>query len=207
MQVAKALGATVIATAGTARKREVCRNFGADYVVDYREQEWPSSVLEICGRERSGNGRQGVDVVYDPVGMIAPSMKCVAWNARLLVIGFAGGQIEKLALNRVLLKNVSVVGLHWGMYASKEAGTVGEVWEGIFRLIAEGKFGGIAYRDRVFDGLASVPEALTALGGRETWGKVVVTVPEAEGEEEEEEQEQEQVGEARGRERERESKL
>ncbi|KAF7504592.1 hypothetical protein GJ744_002087 [Endocarpon pusillum] len=183
VQVAKALGATVIATAGTERKREVCREYGADYVVDYTDKDWPGKVLEICGKERSGNGRQGVDVVYDPVGMISQSLKCVAWNARLLVIGFAGGEIEKLALNRVLLKNVSIVGLHWGTYAIKEVETVGEVWKGIFRLIEEGRFRGITYRDRTFVGLESVKDALVALGRRETWGKVVVSVKEDEMEE------------------------
>ncbi len=185
VQIAKALGATVIATAGTQRKREVCREYGADFVVDYTDKDWPSRVVEICGRKRSGNGRQGVDVVYDPVGMISQSLKCVAWNARLLVIGFAGGEIEKLALNRVLLKNVSVVGLHWGMYASKEVGTVHEVWKGIFKLIEEGKFRGITYSDRKFVGLDSVKDALAALGERATWGKVVVNVREDEEEVEE----------------------
>lgn len=181
--VAKALGATVIATAGTERKREVCREYGADYVVDYTDKEWPGKVLEICGKERSGNGRQGVDVVYDSVGMISQSLKCVAWNARLLVIGFAGGEIEKLALNRVLLKNVSIVGLHWGMYASKEVETIGKVWKGIFRLIEEERFREITFKDRTFVGLESVKNALVALGKRETWGKVVVSVKEDEVEE------------------------
>jgi NADPH:quinone reductase len=160
VQVAKALGATVIATAGTERKRDVCRQYGADHVVDYTDKNWPANVVEICARERTGNGKAGVDIVYDPVGMIAQSLKCVAWNARLLVIGFAGGEIEKLALNRVLLKNVSIVGLHWGMYASKEVGTVAEVWDGIFRMIEDGKFRAITYTDRRFVGLESVKEAL-----------------------------------------------
>lgn len=186
VQVAKALGATVIATAGTERKRQVCREYGADWVVDYTHEDWPGRVVEICKRERSGNGKHGVDVVYDPVGMVAQSLKCVAWNARLLVIGFAGGEIEKVALNRVLLKNVSVVGLHWGMYATKEVGTVGEVWSGIFRLIEQGRFRGITFTDRRFVGLESVRDALMALGGRETWGKVVVSVGVDEGEDDRE---------------------
>ncbi|KAL2824744.1 hypothetical protein BDW59DRAFT_146996 [Aspergillus cavernicola] len=176
VQIAKARGATVIATAGTERKREVARLFGADYVIDYREKGWPEQVKGLCAKYRSGNGKAGVDVVYDPVGMIDASLKCVAWNARLLVIGFAAGSIEKVALNRVLLKNVSIVGLHWGQYAKFETETVGVVWEGIFDLIAQGKFKGTAFKDESFVGLESVPRALQALGGRETWGKVVVQV-------------------------------
>ncbi|KAJ5979965.1 hypothetical protein N7481_007263 [Penicillium waksmanii] len=176
VQIAKAKGATVIATAGTARKREIAKEFGADYVVDYTDKAWPEIVKKLCKENRSGNGAAGVDIVYDPVGMIEPSLKCVAWNARLLVIGFAAGSIEKVALNRVLLKNVSIVGLHWGQYAKFETGTVGDVWKGIFDLVAQGKFRGTAFKDESFFGLESVPKALQALGGRETWGKVVVNV-------------------------------
>ncbi len=183
VQIAKAFGATVVATASTDRKRRVCLDFGADYVVDYKDKNWPQKVIELCQKNRTGNGQQGVDIVYDPVGMIEPSLKCVCWNARLLVIGFAGGDIEKVALNRVLLKNVSIVGIHWGMYAQKEVETISKVWEGIFDLVAKGKFRGISFTDQKFEGLDSVPRALQALGGRETWGKVVVALGDNEGEE------------------------
>ena len=116
--------------------------------------------------------------------MIDLSIKCIAWNGRLLVIGFAGGNIEKLALNRVLLKNISIIGLHWGMYNQKEKITVAAVWNGLFELIAQGKLKGITFTDQKFQGLESVPKALKALGERETWGKVVVELDEDEGEEE-----------------------
>lgn len=176
VQIARAKGATVIATAGTERKRQVAREFGAHYVIDYKVANWPDEVKKLCAANRSGNGKAGVDVVYDPVGMIDASLKCVCWNARLLVIGFAAGKIEKVAMNRVLLKNVSIVGVHWGQYANFEKETVGKVWQGIFDLVAQGKFRGTAFRDESFVGLESVPRALQALGGRETWGKVVVKV-------------------------------
>ncbi|RJE19716.1 alcohol dehydrogenase [Aspergillus sclerotialis] len=176
VQIAKGKGATVIATAGTERKRQIAREFGADHVIDYRNKNWPEEVKKLCAQNRTGNGKAGVDIVYDPVGMIDASLKCVAWNARLLVIGFAAGKIEKVALNRVLLKNVSLVGVHWGQYAKFEPGTVGTVWKGIFDLVAQGKFRGTAFRDENFVGLESVPKALQALGGRETWGKVVVKI-------------------------------
>ena len=115
--------------------------------------------------------------------MIDPSIKCIAWNGRLLVIGFAGGTIEKVALNRVLLKNISIVGLHWGTYATKANETVTEVWKGIFDLINAGKLRGISYTDKQYQGLEQVPKALIALGARDTWGKVVVELGEKEGEE------------------------
>ncbi|KAL1958869.1 hypothetical protein VTO42DRAFT_3706 [Malbranchea cinnamomea] len=177
VQIAKAKGATVIAAASTERKRQIARDFGADFTIDYRDAKWPDEVKKLCAQYRKGNGKAGVDIVYDPVGMIDQSLKCVAWNARLLVIGFAGGKIEKVALNRVLLKNVSIVGLHWGQYAVFEKETVPAVWEGIFDLVKQGKFRGISFKDQQFVGLESVPMALNALGARETWGKVVVQIP------------------------------
>lgn len=171
VQIAKAVGATVIATAGTKHKLDVARSFGADYVVDYKQKDWAAKVKEMTPEGR------GVDIVYDPVGMIAESMKCTAWNGRLLVIGFAAGDIEKVATNRVLLKNVSVIGLHWGMYGQNEPETQETVWDGIFQLIRQGKFRGTCFTDQEFVGLERVPAALKALGARETWGKVVVKVP------------------------------
>ena len=84
-------------------------------------------------------------------------------------------------MNRVLLKNISIIGLHWGMYATMEPATVEEVWQGLFTLMESGRFRGTVFKDREFVGLESVPAALKALGARETWGKVVVKVPEEEG--------------------------
>ena len=106
VQIAKAFGATVIATAGSARKLEVAKGFGADYAIDYNTKGWEDEVKKLTP------GGRGVDIVYDPVGMVNTSLKCTAWNGRILVIGFAAGNIEKVAMNRVLLKNVSLVGLH-----------------------------------------------------------------------------------------------
>ena len=176
VQVAKAVGATVIATVGSQRKAEVARSYGADWVVDYREKGWEFKVKQICERERKedGKGNSGIDVVFDPVGLIELSLRCVSWDGRLIVVGFAGGQIEKVAMNRVLLKNVSVIGLQWGMYPMMEPETEKEVWKGLFSLIAEKKFKSIVFSDQEFVGLDRVADALTALESRATWGKVVV---------------------------------
>lgn len=171
VQIAKAFGATVIATAGSKHKLDVAKSFGADYGIDYNDATWPDQVKKL-----TPNGR-GVDIVYDPVGLIDKSTKCIAWNGRLLVIGFAGGPIEKVATNKILLKNISVVGLHWGMYAKNEPEMVEEVWDGIFKLIKEKKFRGTVFTDVEFVGLETVPKALKSLGSRGTWGKVVVKVP------------------------------
>lgn len=171
VQIAKAFGATVVATAGTQHKLDVARSFGADYAIDYRQKDWPAQVKKLTPKGR------GVDIVYDPVGLVAESMKCTAWNGRILVVGFAAGAIEKVAMNRVLLKNVSIVGLHWGAYALNEPEMQDVVWDGLYKLFDSGKYRGIAYTDKEYVGLENVAPALKALGARDTWGKVVVKVP------------------------------
>ena len=96
VQIAKALGAIVIATSSPG-KFAVATRFGADYTVDYTKKEWVDEVKAICKKL----GKGGVDVVYDSVGKVEESLRVVAWNARILIIGFAGGKIEKVAMNRV----------------------------------------------------------------------------------------------------------
>ncbi|OBT62720.1 hypothetical protein VE03_07110 [Pseudogymnoascus sp. 23342-1-I1] len=173
VQVAKARGAKVIATAGTAAKLAVAKSFGADYGIDYGNKKWTEEVMKITGGK-------GVDVVFDPVGMVDISLKCTAWNGRIVVVGFAAGKIEKVAMNRVLLKNVSLVGLHWGRYVKEEPPMVEEVWAGIFEMIERGEFRGTVFKDHDYVGLETVPAALEALGSRGTWGKVVIKVPQGE---------------------------
>ena len=171
VQVAKALGATVVATAGSKHKLDVAKRFGADYGVDYREEKWWEKVQNLTPNKR------GVDVVFDPVGLIDKSMKCIAFSGRLVVIGFVGGTWEQIATNRILLKNIAVVGLHLGAYNKFEPEAVEQVWEGLFELFRAGKIRGTVFDEREFVGLEAVPEALRVLGARESWGKVVVRIP------------------------------
>ena len=171
VQVAKAFSATVIATAGSAKKLEIARAFGADHCINYNKKAWEEDVKRLTPKGR------GVDIVFDPVGMVNPSLKCTAWSSRIVVVGFAAGSIEKVAMNRVLLKNVSLVGLHWGQYAKEEPNMVTKVWDGLFGLIEKSEFKATAFSDRTFVGLDSVAQALEMLGKRETWGKVVVSIP------------------------------
>jgi NADPH2:quinone reductase len=93
------IGATVIATASTPRKLEICSQFGADFVVNYTDKDWIGQIKKIT------KGK-GCDVIYDPVGLVDHSLKVVAWNGRILIIGFAAGKIEKIAMNKALLKQV-----------------------------------------------------------------------------------------------------
>lgn len=147
------------------------RSFGADHVLDYTDPEWPAKVKKLTPKGR------GVDIVFDPVGLVDKSTKCTAWNGRILIIGFAGGAVEKVAMNKVLLKNISLVGIHWGAYSIHEKETVTIVWHGITKLVKEGKMRGTQFTDEEFVGLHRVRDALVALSGRGTWGKVIVKVP------------------------------
>lgn len=169
--VAKAFGATVIATASTEHKLDVARRFGADHVISYNDASWPQKVKDLTP------GKRGVDIVYDPVGLVDASTKCVAWNGRILVVGFAAGSIERVPTNKFLLKNISLVGIHWGAYSRNEPATIATVWKGIMDLVRQGKMRGTEYTDEEFVGLDRVKDALVALGSRGTWGKVVVKIP------------------------------
>lgn len=168
VQIAKALGAKVIATAGSPAKLEVCRREGgADYVLDYTKEGWQKEVMKITGGK-------GVDVIYDPVGRIRESLKCIAWKGRAIVVGFAGGEIEKLPLNIVLLKNISIVGIHWGAYTRNESEYIPGVWKDIFALFDSRKARPNVF-EKVWD-LEELAQGLDALEKRKTWGKVVVRV-------------------------------
>ncbi|OZJ01484.1 hypothetical protein BZG36_05435, partial [Bifiguratus adelaidae] len=171
VQIAKAFGATVIATAGSAAKLDIAKRNGADHVINYRDKDWTDQVKKLT------NGK-GVDVVYDPVGMVEESMKIIRWNGRILVIGFAKGHFEKVSLNRVLLKNIALVGLHWGEYAKFEPDRIPEVWNDLFKLF-KGRSDLVrpVIWEHVFR-FEDVSKGLIAIGGRETYGKVVARVGE-----------------------------
>ncbi len=158
----------MIVTAGTERKRAIAKAFGADHAVDYRDPRWPDLVRNLTP------GRRGVDIVYESVGIVDQSIKCTAWNGRVLIVGFAGGKIEKVAMNKILLRNISLVGVYWGMYTSKEPETVVATRDGLAKLIADGKFKPVEFTDQQFVGLETLPAALHALESRDTWGRVVV---------------------------------
>ena len=166
VQIGKALGAHVIATAGGPEKVRVAMEAGADIGIDYNSEDFVERVKEIT------RGK-GADVIYDSVGgdIFDKSLKCIAWCGRLLVIGFAGGTIPSVAANRILLKNVAVVGLHWGAYAKYEPARIPETFAALFQLYQQKKIRPVIYRSYPLEQAA---EALAALGSRKTHGKVVL---------------------------------
>ncbi|KAI0829943.1 alcohol dehydrogenase [Trametes gibbosa] len=171
VQLAKALGAKVIAAAGSQEKLDISiRHGGADHGVNYSNEGWQKEVMKITGGK-------GVDVVYDPVGLIRDSLKCIAWKGRALVVGFAAGSIEKLSLNLVLLKNISIVGIHWGAYTRLEPSRVPVVWQALLELFSSGRAKPIVY-PQTFP-LERLADGLVALEQRKTWGKVIVHVRES----------------------------
>ena len=174
IQVSKALGMHVIALVDSKEKGEVAKKFGADYVLD-SNKEWEKEVPGCTPDNR------GVDVVLDPLGMIQRSLKCIRWDGRLVVIGFAAGEIEKIPTNRYLLKNVSVSGLFWGRYATMDPQAVVTVWDALLDLLAQGKVKPMTYTDKNFTGLEEMPAALNLLASGKAWGKIVVEVPQGKG--------------------------
>ncbi|KAL0085942.1 NAD(P)-binding protein [Phycomyces blakesleeanus] len=167
VQIAKALGATVIATAGSPEKLEVAKSYGADVAINYRDKDWAEQV-------KKATGGRGADVVFDPVGLVEESTKCTAFSGRILIIGFAKGTIEKIAMNRLLLKNISAVGLHWGAYVKHEPEKIPLVWAALFDLFKTGKIKSALY-DKKYS-LGTIPEGMHAINERATHAKVIAVV-------------------------------
>ena len=166
VQLGRALGARVIATAGSAAKLEVARANGADVCIDYRTEAW----VDRVSRETNG---EGANVIFDPVGgdVFDGSTRCIAFEGRLLVVGFAGGRIAEVAGNRVLLKNVSVVGVHWGLYRQRDPIRVRRWMVELLKLAEARQLTPVIWRSFP---LERASRALAAIGGRESYGKVVL---------------------------------
>ena len=166
VQLAKAAGCRVIATAGTADKREICRGLGADEVIDYTTPDW-------VDRLRTMTGGAGADVIYDPVGgeIGVQSLRCLAWRGRYLVIGFAAGTIPALPANRLLLKDASAMGVFWGEVCTRDPAAANQVTDAVLELYRA------ALLSPLIGGrfpLQDAREALDRLGRRETVGKILI---------------------------------
>ncbi|MGH3310281.1 MAG: NADPH:quinone oxidoreductase family protein [Streptomyces sp.] len=133
VQLGKAAGARVIGVVGGKAKAETAREMGCDVVVDRREDDIVAAVKEAT------DGR-GADVVYDPVGgdAYAKSVKCIAFEGRIIIVGFAGGAIPTPGLNHALIKNYAILGLHWGLYNAKDPAAVQACHEELSGLAADG---------------------------------------------------------------------
>jgi NADPH2:quinone reductase len=166
IQLGLAAGARVIATAGGSDKVEVCRKLGAEIAIDYKTEDFVQIVKDATGGE-------GADVIYDPVGgeVFDKSTKCIAFEGRLLVIGFTSGRFPEVKANHVLIKNYSVVGLHWGLYGRKQPDLPRRVHDELVALYEAGAID--PFVSQVVP-MAEAPAALASLGDRGTVGKIVV---------------------------------
>ena len=165
VQLGKATGARVIGVVGGPAKFEAASSLGADVVVDRHTEDFVDVVKDFthgCG----------ADVVFDPVGGDAyqRSTKCIAFEGRILVVGFAGGQIQSAALNHALVKNYSIVGLHWGLYQSKIPQLIRDCHAQLTKLAGDGMVRPLV-SERV--ALGAVAEGLQRVADGTTVGRVV----------------------------------
>lgn len=167
VQLGKAAGATVIGVVGGPDKAEYTKQLGADLVIDRHSEDVIAVVKEFTG------GR-GVDVVFDPVGGDAytQSTKCIAFEGRIIVIGFASGTIPSPGLNHALIKNYSIIGLHWGLYNAYNPAAIRECHEELTRMAAAGQIKPMISErlrlDDVADGIARLGAGVTV--GRLAFG-------------------------------------
>jgi NADPH2:quinone reductase len=170
VECGKAAGATVIATARGADRLEVVRAHGADHVIDTSDLSIP-----LAQQVKALTGGRGVDVVYDPVGgdLFLDSIRCTAPDGRMLVIGFAGGSVEQIPANLLLVKNLSVIGVYWGAYRTLAPQRI----RASFDQLRAWYEGGLLqpHVSHTF-ALADAPQALMALKERKVTGKAVLVV-------------------------------
>ena len=165
IQIARAAGARVISTAGGSEKVEICRELGAEIAVDYEEENFVDAVKEAT------EGR-GADVIFDPVGgeVFDLSRRCVAFEGRIVIVGFTGGKIADAPTNHLLVKNYSVVGLHWGLYNKKIPELIAKTHDTLIRLYVDGQIDPLIFETVPFE---EVPQKLELLSTRKTYGKLV----------------------------------
>jgi len=167
VEIAKAMGARVIAAASSADKLTVCREHGADETIDYASEDLRERIKSITG------GR-GVDVVYDPVGgaLSEQALRSMAWRGRFLVVGFAAGPIPSIPLNLTLLKGCAIVGVFWGAFVRNEPQRNEEEMRELVGWVREGKL-----RPRISGvyPLERCAEALQRVMDRQVTGKIVLT--------------------------------
>lgn len=169
VQLGKAAGARVIGVVGGADKVGIAERMGCDVVIDRKSEDIITTVKEVTDGH-------GADVVYDPVGGSAytASTKCIAFEGRIVVVGFASGRVPEPRLNHAMVKNYTILGLHWGLYQQHEPQLVQDCHADLVRLADEGQIAPLVAE--TFD-VADTPAALTRIAGGSSTGRIVVTHP------------------------------
>ena len=166
IQIAKAMGARVIAASSTQEKCELCKKLGADEVINYSTENLRDQIKLLT------QGK-GPDVIYDPVGgdFAEPAFRSIAWRGRYLVVGFASGPIPSLPLNLALLKGASIVGVFWGDFAKREPKANAQMMETLLEWCGSGKIK--PHIDSTVN-MENLPQAYLRMGSREVMGKLVL---------------------------------
>lgn len=166
VEIGKELGATVIACASTPEKLQLCKEHGADQIINYNTEDLKARIKELTGGK-------GADVVYDPVGgaYSEAALRAMAWEGRFLVVGFAAGEIPRIPINLTLLKGCSIVGVFWGSFATKEPKKNLQNATTLMEWYAHGKIK--PHIDAIYP-LAEAPQALEDMMNRKVRGKVVI---------------------------------
>jgi NADPH:quinone reductase len=168
VQLGKAAGATVIGVVGSAAKIEIAKQAGADHVIDRSTDDFVTVVNELT------KGR-GADVIYDPVGgdVFERSTKCIAFEGRIIVVGFASGSVGVAKANHALVKNYGILGLHWGLYATKAPQLIADAHVELTRLADAGKVRPVIGRTLPFE---RAPEAIQDVASGASVGRTVLTL-------------------------------
>jgi NADPH2:quinone reductase len=170
IQIAKTVGARVIAAASTDEKCELCKSIGADITINYSKDNLPNAFRDAI---KAATGGKGPDVIYDPVGgdFAEPAFRSIAWRGRYLVVGFASGPIPALPLNLALLKGASIVGVFWGDFARREPQANAAMMQELAKWYAQGKVKPVI--DRTMP-MAELKAAYAHMGSRGVKGKLVM---------------------------------
>ncbi|WBE25596.1 NADPH:quinone oxidoreductase family protein [Denitrificimonas caeni] len=168
IEIGKAMGARVIAAASSAEKLEVARQAGADELINYHDED-------VRERLKTLTKGQGVDVIIDPVGgdLFETVFRSIAWNGRMLVIGFASGTIPSLPANLPLLKGAAVIGVFWGAFAQRQPQDNVANFQQLFAWYAQGKLKPLVSQTFPLEETAA---AINTLGARKAVGKLVIKV-------------------------------
>jgi len=166
VEIGKALGARVVATAGGAEKCAIARAHGADHVINYKAEDIRERVKALVG---------GVDVVYDPVGGAAfeASLRVANWNARLLIIGFAGGPVPQIPANILLVKNIAAMGFYFGSWRQHRPDLVARAFSSLDGMVQSGQLKPLISHRLP---LADFAQALELIQSRQSTGKVVLVI-------------------------------
>ncbi|MDX2301405.1 MAG: NADPH:quinone oxidoreductase family protein [Microscillaceae bacterium] len=166
VDMGRCLGAIVLATAGSQEKLDIVAKQGARHLINYNDEDFYEVVNELTQNK-------GVNVIYDPVGgdLFDQSLRCISWEGRILVIGFASGRIPEISVNRLLLKNLSIYGLFFGAYKYHNQAIIGNAIPKVIEFYEQGKITPFVSQTFAFEDSS---KALNSLGYRESIGKIVV---------------------------------